>query len=41
MKSLKQKIFVSNHQHLMLGHNFEGVTEYLFTNQGKNLKFDG
>ena len=36
---LKEKRIVSNHQHELLAHNFEGVSGHLFTDQASNAKY--
>ena len=38
MEDLKEKRLVSNQQHELLAHNFEGVSGHLFTDQASNAK---
>ena len=39
MEDLKEKRLVSNQQHELLAHNFEGVSGHLFADQASNAKY--
>ena len=39
MEDLKERRLVSNQQHELLAHNFEGVSVHLFSNQASNAKY--
>ena len=39
MEDLKEKRPVSNQQHQLLAHNFEGVSKHLYTDQARNAKY--